>query len=276
MFILIEFNSMYISPINSYDIKKYSQNKKPASVCFGDHRDLARLRYHFPKVTQSCFFRRGDDFSSPSSDFKHVANVLKTVFSKDIKTLKRMLIAGIGNSQEPFSYLAVINSQNPQKPLNEIVDMYAVDLQSLPNCRTLFKNSIYNADKPINYAEKSFITDDKHFIKNDIPINRVKNSIYYYLLRVYNNFQKSKWETPIQTAIKTYDDNFFDIISANNILPYVKLTSGDKASSDVLREMHRCLTPGGYLITDPKIYRFTKDSGILEKMQKIENGIYKK
>ena len=270
---------MYITPLNLLNptIKQYSQNnKKQLSISFGDHFDLQRLKYHFPKVTESCFFRRGDDFNSPSSNFLHVENVLKNVFSKDSNYPKRMLIAGIGNSQEPFSYLAIINSQYPQKPLNKLVDMYAVDLQSLPDCRTLFKNSIYNLPTPIVYGEQSFIKDEKHHIKDNAPISRVKNSIYYYLLRVYNNFQKSKWETPIQDAIRTYDDNFFEIISANNILPYVKLISGDKECSNVLKEMYRCLAPGGYLITDPKVYRFTENSGILEKMEKIEEGIYKK
>lgn len=270
---------MHIRPLYpaNPNIKQHSQNnKKQTSISFGDHLDLLRLKYHFPKVTESCFFRRGANFKAPSNDFEHVVKVLKTVFSTGKEYPKKMLIAGIGNSKEPFSYLAIINSLFPQKPLNELIDMYTVDLQSLPNCRTLFKNSIYNSKEPISYGKQSFITDEKHNIESNIPINRVANPIYYYLLRVYNNFQKSKWETPIQTAIKTYDDNFFEIISANNILPYVKLISGDKASAEVLREMYRCMIPNGYLITDPKVYKFTKASGILEKMQKVEDGIYRK
>ncbi len=270
---------MYISPlyITSPNRNTYLQNNtKRANINFGEHIDLERLRYHFPKVTESCFYRRGLNFDKPSEAFGHVANVLKAVFSTDSKFPKKMLIAGVGNSKEPYSYLAIINSQLNGKSLYDTVDMYSVDLQKLPDCRTLFKSSVYNSSEPITYAKQSFITDDKHIIDNNKPINRVQNSIYYYMLRAYNNPTKAKWETPIQQAIKTYDSNFFEIISANNILPYVKLTSGDKACAEVLQEMHRCTTPGGYIITDPKIYRFTKESGILEKMQKIEDGIYKK
>lgn len=272
----MQIRPLYVT-INS-NIKHCKQeNKKQTNLSFGEHFDLQRLRNHFPKVTESCFFRRGKNFNNPSDEFQQVVDVLKSVFSSEenIKP-KKMLIAGVGNSQEPYSYLAIINSQNPKKSLYNIVDMYTVDLQSLPNCRTLFKNSIYNSQEPIKYAKQSFITDNKHNIDKNTPINRVQNSIYYYILRVYNNIRKAKWETPIQNAIKSYDDNFFEVISANNILPYVKLTNGDKVCTNVLNEMYRCIVPGGYLITDPQVYRFTKKSIILEKMNKIADGIYKK
>ena len=264
--------------ITKPNIKHYAKNDtKQSDISFGEHIDLQRLRYHFPKITESCFFRRGLDFQKPSDNFGHVADVLKAVFCyQGNRYPKKMLVAGVGNSQEPYSYLAIINSQVPGKSLYDVVDMYTVDLQTLPDCRKLFKYSIYNSKTPINYAKNSFVTDNKHTVNNHSPVSRIQNSIYYYILRVYNNIKKSKWETPIQDAIRTYDDNFFEIISANNILPYVKLISGDKVCSEVLREMYRCTSHGGYIITDPKEYRFTRESGILEKMIKIEDGIYKK
>ena len=107
---------------------------------------------------------------------------------------QKMLIAGIGNSQEPFSYLAVIKDLFQNKKLTEVLDLHTIDLQSKPKDEKLKLDSFLdfgNCSGP-EYAKSSFLEDDAlkyggfYFQKY-----RVIDEIFNYLKSVYENKNKA-------------------------------------------------------------------------------------
>lgn len=103
---------------------------------------------------------------------------------------------------------------------------------------------------------------------------RVNDEVFNFVEKTYNNPQKSKWDSRIQEAILDYPDNNFDIISANNVLPYIV---SEKESEQTIRNIVRTLKPNGYFITDP--YEFTRHAKVLsacDNMKKTNTGIYQK
>lgn len=102
---------------------------------------------------------------------------------------------------------------------------------------------------------------------------RVNDEVFEFLEKTYNNPQKSKWDSRIQDAILNYSDNQFDIISANNVIPYISKTE----IPETVRNIVRVLKPNGYFITD--LYEnllHVKQIDSLENMKKVDLGIYQK
>ena len=92
-----------------------------------------------------------------------------------------MLIAGIGNSQEPFSHLAVIKNIT-QKPLKDILDLHIIDLQNKPNSIKLYIQSFYDRKCAPVYAPDSFTETQKY--RKYLGLNpkyRVNDEIFEYL-----------------------------------------------------------------------------------------------
>lgn len=237
---------------------------------FKAHPEFETLKKGY-NVTASSFFRRSQYYGSPDVEFRDVQKTLTDVFQPNLKDPKEILIAGIGNSQEPFSFLAVINNLLGKKPLKEGVDMYFVDLQSQPPKDKLLKQSFFDSHGVPPFAPESFVEDSKNnLIKNFIF--RVKDEIYKYLCKAYSNPKKSMWETKIQDAIRTYPDEKFDVISMNNIIGYI---AKPEERNEVFKHASRCLKKGGVLITDPyKGYSETYSG--LSGMQECAEGIFKK
>ena len=75
-------------------------------ITFKAHPDFEKLVRNYD-VTASSFFRRGPYYGSTSEEFVDVEKILSSIF-QSLGEPKTMLIAGIGDSQEPFSYLAVL------------------------------------------------------------------------------------------------------------------------------------------------------------------------
>ncbi len=103
---------------------------------------------------------------------------------------------------------------------------------------------------------------------------RVNNEVYGFLEQTYNNPQKSKWDSRVQEAILDYPDNKFDVISANNVLPYI---ISERESAKTVKNIVRTLKPNGYFITDP--YENPYHVRVLsdyKNMKKICQGIYQK
>ena len=115
-------------------------------------------------------------------------------------------------------------------------------------------------------------------IKEDIKQKgmcwRVNNEIFKFLEQTYNNPQKSKWDSRIQEAILDYPDNKFNIISANNVLPYIV---SERESEQTVRNIVRTLKPNGFFITDPYETPYhVKVLSSCNKMKQISLGIYQK
>ena len=103
---------------------------------------------------------------------------------------------------------------------------------------------------------------------------RVNDEIFEFLEQTYNNPQKSKWDSRIQETILDYPDNKFDIISANNVLPYI---ISKTESAQTVKNIVRTLKPNGYFITDPYEYPYhVKVLSGYDNMKKTGLGIYQK
>ena len=103
---------------------------------------------------------------------------------------------------------------------------------------------------------------------------RVNDEVFNFVEQTYNNPQKSKWESRIQETILDYPDNKFDIISANNVLPYI---ISKKESAQTVKNIVRALKPNGYFITDPYEYPYhVKVLSSCENMKQVGSGIYQK
>ena len=258
---------MKIQSINScynYIRKPSVDSNRPG---FTAHPDFNILSKNYA-ITASSYFRRGAFYGSPCDEFKDVISALIKVFNTDGK--KRMLISGIGHSQEPFSMLAVVKNILCDRPIKKNLDLHIVDLQSKPDDKALFEHSFFDGYEP-KFVPSSFVRENAtNYGINKCLRWRVTDDIFKYLKSVYNNPQKSKWDTPIQEAIKTYPDETFDVISINNTLGYIKNTD---TIEETLKEIVRVMKPGGIFITDTyKYYRGV----LIGKTKEIYPGIYQK
>ena len=264
---------MKIQPVNLYSVnRQYNNYKKNSNPTFGTHPDFYKLSQKWD-VSASSYFRRGQRYGLPSDNYSDVEKVLENVF-KDYngQSPKKVLIVGIGDSQEPFSYLSTIKSLHKAEHMAKMVDLYSVDLQDKPSWDKLIVDSYYDSDEPIKYASDSFIFDAGDYGQLWTRNYRVSSDILSLVYDAYNNPLKSKWETPIQTAIKSYNDRFFDIISANNTLFYIE---DRRDLESTLSDIERSLKRGGYFITDPNHFYFG-NPWCMRYFKEVSDGIFQK
>lgn len=189
--------------------------------------------------TASGYFRRG---ALESEEFDDVIKGIKLIFLNNLKP--KILIVGVGKAQEPFSHLAVIRSLLGGKLSESDVDLNCVDLQSKISDENLEKFAYLDVPEPL-FAKDSF-----EQVKN--PINggngwRVKQDIFDYLKDVFNDSQKTWWNTRIEGFPAIYHENKYDMVSINNVLMYVK-TAEEKIQT--MKNLHTMLKINGILITD--------------------------
>ena len=65
--------------------------------------------------------------------FGKLTQIFESVFINKIRQPLKMLIAGIASSQEPFSYLTTIKTIIKDKPIENVLDLHIIDLQSKPD-----------------------------------------------------------------------------------------------------------------------------------------------
>lgn len=252
-------------------ISKNNDINKPF-ITFKAHPDFEKLAKRY-EITASSFFRRGQFYGSTCDEFVEVANTLNKIFLPFNKS-KSMLIAGIGDSQEPFSYLAVIKALLRDTPLGKVVDLYTVDMQSKPTTQKLRADSFFHSSCEPEFARCSFVKDDpKLYGAYTYQKWRVLNEIFEYLNAVYNNVKRSVWDTRIQDAIKKYPDEIFDVVSINNTLGYIESPNEIVSTCEHVK---RTLKPNGIFITDPYKLKAVEESGVLDNMTELYNGIYQK
>jgi len=310
---------MRVTPISYVS---YSTSGKTAKLlpAFKAHPDF----YGYNSI-MSCYFRRGSVSLSCAERYEVIENLFCKIFRTKTDVPKNVLIAGIGRSQEPFSYLTSIKGIIEDRLLKNNVDLYTVDLQSKPENKTLKWNAfcdLYDYQSLPKYAKKSFINDNvdnwlgiKHNEKHSNLMEehaylyltyrekwnellnkgysiedvfkilkkeewqkslrlRVNDEVFEFLENTYNNPEKSKWDSRIQDVIQTYPNDKFDIISANNILPYI-ISDGENAQT--VKHIERTLKPNGYFITDPYDHpRHIKELNKYDNIKKIESGLYQK
>ena len=270
---------MQILPINNYVNNKNASIKKQKWTCvnFCHHPDFIELKRKYnTNIIASSYFRRGGFYGRPCKEFADVIDSLKLFFNEKMNPDKnnkvRMMIGGIAYSQEPFSILAVVKHIIGSNKLDEVLDLNIVDLQSKPSKQQLFLQSFYEYNQKPDFVPTSFVREDitEHGYKRHRY--RVKDDIVKYLLDVYNNPEKAKWETRIQDAINEYPDNSFDVVSVNNTLGYIL---DFQVVMFVVKNIYKMLKPNGIFITDPD-YSSYKKVFSPEVSKEIYPGIYQK
>lgn len=245
----------------------YNRRNPRCNNSFGHHPDFDILLKTKPVLT-SDYFRRGITIKiGDYPNFRDIVNLFNSIFSKNIKPIK-MLIAGIANSEEPFSYLTTIKTIIKDKPIHDVLDLYIIDLQSKPDKDKLFKNSYLVDSTPPIFAKRGFV-----YSPHDIyPLYkyRVSDELFDYLNKTYNDSSKSKWETRLQEEITNYPENYFNIISTNNVLYYME----DYEAYDTYNQMCRKVNAGGYVITENDDYAF--DNKNKHNFVRYRKGIYQK
>lgn len=283
---------MQISPItNTHIYNKYTLQKPTPAFTSAPKRIINK---------QSCYFRRGAVVLA-SRAYDDIENLYYQIF-KTGDSIRNMLTIGVGRSQEPFSHLATIKGILKNRLLSKNLDLNIIDLQSKPaehDLRIRAFSDLHDYENYPKFAQGSFVKDTfKHWLdiqeKNLEKIDplyyfiarkpkkpqppelyyRVNDEIFEFLKNTYNNQQKSKWNSAVQDIIQDYPDNKYNIISANNTLGYIM---DDTEFVDTHRHIVRILRPDGYFITDP--YGFEQkivESGVMDNMEEIYKGIYKK
>lgn len=287
------FNSdMRVTPIMSSTVyNSYSCRKKEPT--FTAHPD-----FYGYNSTKSCYFRRGV-VALLSGAYCNIENTFFRLFKPTDNKQKKMLIIGIGNSQEPFSYLASIKGILKERPLKDNLNLNVVDLQSKPTLQKLKQSAfsdLFDYEVYPRFAKSSFVKEsysdwltpkkqkeeyNPHLFidlmrkpKVKATSDRVNDEIFDFLRETYDNPQKARWDSRVQDVIKEYPDRNFDVISANNVLPYIV---SENEYMETLSNIVRTIKPNGYFITDP--YEFekpVKDSGILDPLTQVYKGIYQK
>jgi len=262
-------NKPQITVDNSTKCTLHSNCVNPS---FGHHPDFDKLNAKY-QVTASSFFRRGNAYGSASDDYVDIEKAFKKNFCGEANVPKQMLICGIANSQEPFSYLATIKDLKKEEKLVDILDLHTIDLQSRPVKKKLFKDAFLTSPWEAEYALSSFVEDKYHHGVAPNCRFRVNDEIFKYLQTTYNNPKKSLWETRLQDAIKKYEDEKFDVVSINNTLYYIEKP---EEIFETLRHVYRILKPNGIFITDPNKYKYMLESEVMDNLKEIMSGIYQK
>lgn len=236
-------------------------------MAFGHHPDFT-LRDPRGTITTSEWFRRGMVINTGDiGPFWNLVHIFEDVFTNTIQEPIRMLIAGIADSQEPFSYLTTIKTIIKNKPIKDVLDLHIIDLQSCPDGGTLLDNSTYN-NIPPEFAKDGFVYSPHH--KFFFSTYRVTSELLMYLLNTYKNPSKSKWETRLQDEITKYPDNYFKFISVNNLLYYIP----DDEIMPTYNNMCKKTEIGGYTITEQNCY--AKNSEHKDNFKFCADGIYQK
>ena len=287
--------------INSINSRIQNNHIYTKNQTFTAHPDF----YRFNSV-QSAYFRRGIVALPNIKGYADIENHFYEIFNTDLKEPIKMLIIGIGNSQEVFSYLATIKGIIKDKKLSKYVDLYIVDLQSKPSSKKLRLDSFSDLlpfDKFPQYAGRSFIKDEKfpkqepdrntlspldyYLYLNEFPLcnkktkssykaheyYRVNDEILNFVKATYNNPEKSKWDSRVQDVILDYQNETFDIISANNVFGYIN----DNDYLSTLKNIKRTLKTKGSFISDPYVDQdYVGTSEVLSTFNQLYKGIYQK
>lgn len=218
----------------------------------------------FKNLNLSCWFRRGKNpfDANISEGFKDIFNTLTMHYKENNKI--SILNVGVANSQEPLSILASVASINKNKQLVDVVDYNCVDLQPKIS-DNIFKRKhvFYEGDYP-KFAKDSFIVQG---YGNCV----IKPEIENYLLDVYNNPQKSKWNTPIENYSAQCKAEKYDLILCNNVLEYVQ-----DPYTTLYNLIKMLKSKGSLIIDDYELYDRAIELSNVSKCRKIYNGIWQK
>lgn len=255
-----------INPLRFNTIKSINHNKtnsaqnKP-NIAFCARPEYEKIDRDNLDARASYFFRRGAYYEREK--FQDVIDAIKLLLSG--KEPPKILIAGLGRAQEPLSYLAVIKDLSENKPLESLVDLHCVDLQPKISNTDLDNYAYLDTPKAPMFTKESF-----EYIKNGSGKAhhhyKIKSDILEYLKEVFNNPQKTKWDTKIEEFSAKCPKKSYDMISINNVLMYI---DDFKVRTNTIKNISKMLKQGGILITDMSMQH-------LRGFKSIKPGILKK
>ena len=260
----------YLSDIRKDLFTPLNYNEKTKAA----HPTFYELIKRCGTLTHSCFFRRGLCCAGANEAFQQVINLFSKMFQNNDNAPKKILIAGIGQSQEPFSYLAAIKEIIGEKRLEDVLELNTIDLQAKPPKDVLFEHAFLLEGEEPAFAKSSFIQDK--FVKGLWTIirgYRLNNNIFNYLSHTYNNKQKSLWAKRLQDEIVSYPTESFDVVSVNNVVGYI---NDDEEYYKTLKNLHRIIKPNGYIITDYEFLDEYIQVGDKNDFKEIGFGIFEK
>lgn len=245
---------MIVSSIN-FNLVSQRKNKtnlvkeKPnIAFCAQNLNENLPVVYSGPQT--SLFFRKGFRRS-----FSDTVNAIRSIAMTQPKP--KILVVGVGKTQEPLSYLAVIQTMFRNKPIETSVDLHCVDFQPKISDEKLAEYSKYSYDTVPDYALGGFVPNGNKYYPY-----KFKPEIIQYLSNVFNNPQKAHWNTRVEDFAATCPKGVYNMISINNVLMYIKDYSVRIKTMENIAGM---LKAKGILITDenidcyPSTYKFLSD-----------------
>lgn len=266
--------SKLITPIHLNTVNPYKKSKtglnKPyqSSITFGQRPEFGLLSYTYRDPLASVFFRRGTSYACQSNKFADVVKTLKELYK--LQPAPKILVVGVGKAQEPLSYLAVIKDLNKTKPVESAVDLHCVDLQDKITDGNLEKYAFMQEYESPRFAEESFENISKNPKKN---LFRIKPELLNYLKKIFNNPEKTKWETKIQDFAIACKSKVYDMVSINNVLLYIR---NKKERIQLIQDLTRIIKENGFLVTDPDEEIYMKKILNMENFKRINDGIWQK
>lgn len=250
------------NPVNSYSRSKaaIAANK---NVSFGINTEYERV-----KALKLSSDIRTSNYFRMYGGFEGIINALKLVYGRIPRP--KILIVGVGRAQEPFSILAVIKNMFKGKPIESSVDLNCVDLQPKISGEKLKEYSILDSWNTPDLAPEAF----EQFRKNEntrFESYRIKSELVRYLGDVFNDPNKTKWDTKIQDFSAACADNTYDVVSMNNVLDYIT----DSEKEMVIKNLGRMIKPNGILVTDA-IYASYVSRLLRSNFMLIEKGVWQK
>lgn len=194
---LFENQSPAPKPIE--DVEKYLNSLRTAGE---------RTRGNAANLHRSEFFRHKEDY-----DFfiELVNDAIEN--GKPLKFLE----IGVGNMEEPVSFLATAYANSNGMKLEDIVDMEIVELEKKENRNTnyrLGKKLFFDSPsvKPPKTCENSFSLIDGEY--------EVADEIKEYLSRRIDDESKAHFNTPIENFASSTNTKY-DVVACNNVLQHM-------------------------------------------------------
>lgn len=257
-----------ITPISSTNIKIQTIKPPQSNISFTAHKDFVKIAENY-NIKASCYFRRGSFYGAPADAFADIIKALRKAFKTDYK--QDFLIVGIADSQETFSLMAVAKDILGNKKLKENVTLTTIDLQSKPTDKMLYRQSYYDGYSRPPYVFESFVYEKNNHGKGATQHYRVNNEIFEFVKESYNT--NSIWDARTQDVVKTLPSKSYNIISMNNVLPYIRM-DGNKVALETVQNIVRITKENGLIITDEK--PCYGEAYLNFFCKKIEPGIWQK
>jgi len=267
----------------SYNYYPYSPNKH-GHVQFGVRDYKAVQQENGILLNASQWFRKEGEFLT-KEDLQILKSAFKNVF--DNKPKPSMLIIGVADLEEPFTYLSIFNEMKNHQPIESYLDLNCVDLKPKISDSKIDQISYLTKYYDYGYFEDRYgesfpwtsffgeISSSKKYA--------ILPKITEYLKKVLSDPKKAHWDTDVVdfalNETKKGKEGKYDIISCNFVLDYLKDVKEEKETAFNLVNI---LNSGGLLIARGPMFRFLIKNNINKNgntvLQELSpgSGIYRK